>query len=84
MMVQVKGSTFHFSSKVIFLTTPSDVKTTFASCDWIAEGQIAQLERRVTQIHVTANTILTDLILMRGDSVASNSQGEEETKQAHA
>jgi len=75
MMIQMKGGSFHFSSRVIFLTTHSDVKTTFQHCDWIQEGHIQQMERRVEQIHVTPETILKDLVL-----IDDPPQGEDESK----
>lgn len=81
MLIQVKGGTFHFSSRVIFLTTHSDVKTTFQTCDWIQEGQIAQMERRVEQIEVTPSTILHDLVLLDDDEAPASPGGEEETKE---
>ena len=58
MSVQMKGGTAQFVSRVIFVTCPHDIKTTFSGCQWLGEEDLAQMHRRVEEVHFTADTIL--------------------------
>lgn len=53
--VEAKGATMHFTSQRIFITAPSTPRDLFATCEWIGNEQLNQLERRVEHIiHFTS------------------------------
>lgn len=58
MTVQMKGGTAQFVSRIIFVTCPHDIKTTFSGCQWLGEEDLAQMHRRVEEVHFTPGTIL--------------------------
>jgi len=53
--VEAKGSTIHFVSQRIFITAPSTPRDLFATCEWIGNEALNQLERRIEHvIHFTS------------------------------
>lgn len=61
MSVQMKGGTAQFTSRVIFVTCPHNVQETFSNCSWIGAEDLAQMHRRVEEVHFTPGTILNYL-----------------------
>jgi len=50
MNVETKGGVMNFNSKYLFVTSPHDIKTTFAHLEFLKEGDINQMLRRFTEL----------------------------------
>jgi len=50
MNVETKGGMMNFNSKYLFVTSPHDIRTTFAHLEFLKEGDINQMLRRFTEL----------------------------------
>lgn len=59
MSVEAKGLYFPFLAKVIFVTSPVTIREAFAHCDFLKEGDINQMLRRVKEINFNETNTIT-------------------------